>query len=174
MRTDALARIGNQVFAANTNNDANYAAANAPVRFPQIWNASWFNWVQYNSSIADPLARNIGEALGVRAVAKLSGPDAGKFENSVNIRGLRWIEDVLAGPAPLQGLASPKWPAVFPPLDHAEGRGRRRAVQDALPAVPPAAAAGRRSRSSISLKADPDHAAEVPGGGAPAATGTSR
>ena len=78
-RTDALARIGNQVFAADTNIDANYAIANAPVRFPQIWDASWFNWVQYNSSIADPLARNIGEALGVRAVVKLYGPDAGEL-----------------------------------------------------------------------------------------------
>jgi hypothetical protein len=117
MRTDALARIGNQVFAADTNIDANYAVANAPVRYPQIWDASWFNWVQYNSSIADPLARNIGEALGVRAVVKLFGPDASSFENSVNMRGLRSIEDLLAGPRPLQGLASPKWPSVFPALD---------------------------------------------------------
>jgi mono/diheme cytochrome c family protein len=117
MRTDALARIGNQVFAADTNIDANYAVANAPVRFPQIWNASWFNWVQYNSSIADPLARNIGEALGVRAVVKLFGPEAASFENSVNMRGLHTIETLLAGPGPLQGLASPKWPSVLPPLD---------------------------------------------------------
>jgi hypothetical protein len=117
MRTDALARIGNQVFAADTNIDANYAAANAPVRFPQIWDASWFNWVQYNSSIADPLARNIGEALGVRASLKLFGADASQFENSVNMPGLRSIEELLAGPRPLQGLAPPKWPAVFPALD---------------------------------------------------------
>jgi mono/diheme cytochrome c family protein len=117
MRTDALTRIGNQVFAADMDNDANYAPANSPVRFPPIWDASWFNWVQYNSSIADPLARNIGEALGVRAVAKLSGPDAAEFGNSVNIRGLRAIEDLLAGPGPFRGLAPPKWPAVFPPLD---------------------------------------------------------
>jgi len=117
MRTDALARIGNQVFAVDANNDDNYAAANAPVRYPQIWDASWLNWVQYNSSIADPLARNIGEALGVRAVVKLYGPDAGQFENSVNMRGLRVIEQLLAGPAPLKGLASPKWPSVFPALD---------------------------------------------------------
>jgi hypothetical protein len=117
MRTDALTRIGNQVFAANTGIDANYMAANAPVRFPQIWNASWFNWVQYNSSIADPLARNVGEALGVRAVVKLVGPDAGNFENSIDMRGLRWLEEALAGPAPLQGLASPLWPSVFPALD---------------------------------------------------------
>src|SRR4029079_6422701 len=116
-RTDALARIGNQVFAADTNIDANYAIANAPVRFPQIWDASWFNWVQYNSSIADPLVRNIGEALGVRAVVKLYGPDAAQFENSINVKGLRTLEELLAGPGPLKGLASPKWPSVFPALD---------------------------------------------------------
>lgn len=116
-RTDALTRIGNQVFAADTKIDANYAVSNAPVRFPQIWDASWFNWVQYNSSIADPLVRNIGEALGVRAVVKLHGPDAGQFENSVNVPGLRALEDLLAGPGPLQGLSSPRWPSVFPALD---------------------------------------------------------
>lgn len=117
MRTDALTRIGNQVFAANTGIDANYAIANSPVRFPQIWNASWFTWVRYNSSIADPLARNVGEALGVRAVVKLAGPDAGSFESSVDMRGLRWLEDLLAGPVPLRGLSSPQWPSVFPALD---------------------------------------------------------
>ena len=116
-RTDALTRIGNQVFGADTRIDANYAVSNAPVRFPQIWDASWFNWVQYNSSIADPLVRNIGEALGVRAVAKLFGPDASRFESSVNVQGLRTLEELLAGPGPLQGLASPKWPSVFPALD---------------------------------------------------------
>jgi hypothetical protein len=117
IRTDALSRIGNQVFADSMDNVENYTPANAAVRFPQIWDASWFAWVQYNSSIADPLIRNIGEALGVRAVAKLSGKDASEFGSSVNVRGLRTIEDLLAGPGPLQGLASPKWPSVFPPLD---------------------------------------------------------
>jgi mono/diheme cytochrome c family protein len=116
-RTDALTRIGNQVFAADTGILANYAASDAPVRFPQIWDASWLDWVQYNSSIADPLVRNIGEALGVRAVVNLHGPDAAQFENSVNIPGLRTLEELLAGPGPLQGLQSPKWPSVFPPLD---------------------------------------------------------
>jgi hypothetical protein len=116
-RTDALTRIGNQVFAVDMKNDANFAPSKAPVRFPQIWNASWFNWVQYNSSISDPLVRNIGEALGVRAVAKLYGDDAAEFNNSVHVEGLKTVEDLLAGPAPFQGLASPKWPSVFPPID---------------------------------------------------------
>jgi hypothetical protein len=128
-RTDALTRIGNQVFAADTGIVANYAVSNAPVRFPQIWDASWFDWVQYNSSIADPLVRNIGEALGVRAVVQLRGKDALQFENSVNVRGLRTLEELLAGPGPLQGLRSPRWPSVFPALDPQKVAGGARLYQ---------------------------------------------
>jgi mono/diheme cytochrome c family protein len=116
-RTDALTRIGNQVFAVDMKNAANFAPANAPVRFPQIWDASWFTWVQYNSSISDPLVRNVGEALGVRAAARLYGPDAKDFGNSVHMEGLKAVEDLLSGAAPYQGLWSPKWPSVFPQLD---------------------------------------------------------
>lgn len=139
-RTDALARIGNQVFAVDAGIPANFAVANAPVRFPQIWDASWFNWVQYNSSIADPLVRNVGEALGVRAALKLQGPDAGRFENSVNVRSLFWMEQQLAGKAPFQGLSAPKWPSVFPALDQAKvargaGLYRRHCQRCHLPPV---------------------------------------
>jgi mono/diheme cytochrome c family protein len=116
-RTDALTRIGNQVFAVDMENNRNFAQSNAAVRYPQIWDASWFNWVQYNSSISDPLIRNIGEALGVRAAAKLYGDDAAQFESSVSIENLKAIEELLSGPAPYQGLSSPKWPSVFPKLD---------------------------------------------------------
>jgi hypothetical protein len=117
-RTDALTRIGNQVFAVDMRNAANFAPANAPVRFPQVWDASWFTWVQYNSSISDPLVRNIGEALGVRATVKLHGPDAKDFGNSVNMDGLKTVEWLLRGSAPYKGLRSPAWPSVFPPLDN--------------------------------------------------------
>jgi hypothetical protein len=116
-RTDALTRIGNQVFAVDMKNAANFAPANAPVRFPQVWDASWFNWVQYNSSISDPLVRNVGESLGVRAALKLYGADAKDFGNSVHIEGLRELEWLLSGPAPYQGLRPPNWPSVFPALD---------------------------------------------------------
>ncbi|WP_051669666.1 di-heme-cytochrome C peroxidase [Bryobacter aggregatus] len=119
-RTDALTRIGNQVFAMDMQNEKNFAQGNSPVRFPQVWDASWFTWVQYNSSIADPLVRNIGEALGVRAVAKLYGPTATSFDSSIDMPGLKALEDLLSGPAPLTGLKSPQWPAIFPPLDPAK------------------------------------------------------
>jgi RoxA-like, cytochrome c-like len=116
-RTDALTRIGNQVFAVDMQNAANFAPANAPVRFPQIWDASWFTWVQYDSSISDPLVRNVGEALGVRAAVKLDGPDAKDFENSVHLEGLKELEWLLSGSQPYQGLRPPIWPSVFPQLD---------------------------------------------------------
>src|ERR1700690_118875 len=115
-RTDALTRIGNQVFAVDMKNAANFAPANAPVRFPQIWDASWYTWVQYNSSISYPLVRNVGEALGVRAAAKLYGTDAKDFGNSVHIEGIKELEWLLSGPAPYRGLRPPAWPAVFPKL----------------------------------------------------------
>ena len=116
-RTDALTRIGNQVFAVDMKKAENFTPANAPVRFPQIWDASWFTWVQYNSSIADPILRNIGESLGVRASAKLYGSDAKDFDNSVHIEGLKELEWLLSGPAPYRGLRPPNWPSFFPPLD---------------------------------------------------------
>jgi hypothetical protein len=144
-RSDALTRIGNQVFAVDMENFSNLAVANAPVRFPQIWDASWFDWVQYNSSISDPMVRNIGEALGVRAVAKLYGSDAGEFNNSVNIEGLHTVEHMLAGEAPYgqapdKGLKSPTWPDVFPALDMAKvARGellyRQRCAKCHLPPI---------------------------------------
>lgn len=117
MRTDALTRIGNQVFGSDMKKPENYIPANAPVRFPQIWDAPWFTWVQYNSSISDPLVRNIGEALGVRAVANLQGEKAKEYENSVNVSAIWRLEELLSGPTPYSGLRSPKWPKEFPPLD---------------------------------------------------------
>jgi hypothetical protein len=117
-RTDALTRIGNQVFAVDMGIPGNFAPANAPVRFPQIWDASWFNWVQYNSSISDPLVRNVGESLGVRAVLKLEKENAKDFGNSVHMEGLKELEWLLSGPAAYQGLRSPNWPLVFPALDN--------------------------------------------------------
>lgn len=125
-RTDALNRIGNQVFAVDMQNPANLHDASAPVRYPQIWDASWLDWVQYNSSIADPLVRNIGESLGVRAVLKMYGDDAGAFNNSVDVASLKRLEDLLSGTQPYGGLRSPKWPEQFPALDTekvAEGKG---------------------------------------------------
>ncbi len=122
-RLDALSRIGNFVFAVDLGNPANFVAYSAPVHFPRIWNSSWFEWVQYNGSIEQPMTRNAGEALGVRAAVNLTGPKEQLFASSVQVQTLFDIEQLLAGKPPdvhtgFTGLNSPKWPAnILPPVN---------------------------------------------------------
>ncbi len=92
-RTDALGRIGNTAFGDHLS-ASNYQAGDAPVSYPYVWNIWKFDWVQYNGSVTQPLARNIGEALGVGAVlrcerhARQPLPPEQRFRSSVNIPGL--------------------------------------------------------------------------------------
>jgi len=65
-RTDALARIANTVFGDHIQ-ASNYAVGNAPVNYPPVWNIWKFDWVQYNASVSQPMARNIGETMGTGA-----------------------------------------------------------------------------------------------------------
>src|SRR5262245_7110156 len=122
-RLDALNRIGNQVFSTWLRDDANYAATSAPVHFPRIWDASWFDWVQYNGSIEQPMVRNAGEALGVAAMINLTDPQRPLFRSTVQFEELIKIEQQLAGKQPnyelgFNGLKSPKWPAdILPKID---------------------------------------------------------
>jgi hypothetical protein len=123
-RLDAIDRIGNQVFGIDMNVDANYAPLTAPVHFPHIWTAPWFTWVQYNGSIMQPMVRNAGEAMGVRALVNLTNPGRPLFDSTVRVQNLHWIEQALAGTPPFSarafsGLRSPSWPPVLPPIDRA-------------------------------------------------------
>ncbi|ANG61334.1 hypothetical protein A8C75_01880 [Marinobacterium aestuarii] len=122
-RLDALNRIGNQVFALDANRPQNFVPVNAPVNYPHIWTSSWFEWVQYDGSIMQPMVRNAGEALGVAALVNLEeGPT--RFESSVRVKTLHRIEQQLAGTqAPFEhksfsGLRAPKWPEnILPAID---------------------------------------------------------
>jgi hypothetical protein len=122
-RLDALSRIGNFVFAVDAGVPANFVAYTAPVHFPRIWNSSWFEWVQYNGSIENPMTRNAGEALGVRATVNLAGPKDQLYSSSVQVQTLFDMEQLLAGKPPdvhtgFTGLNSPKWPAnILPPVN---------------------------------------------------------
>jgi len=106
-RTDALARIGNRVFGLIS--DENLIDTDAPVNFPHLWDTAWFDWVQYNASVRTPMARNIGEALGVGAVINLKDPKLGLYDSTVNVPGLGWLEDQLGGANPFEGLQPPRW-----------------------------------------------------------------
>jgi hypothetical protein len=115
-RTDALNRIGNQVFALDAGKPENMVVPDAPVSFPFIWSSSWFVWVQYDGSIMQPMIRNAGEALGVGAFLRLDGTHPENFASSAQIRNLNAIENLLAGPEPafevgrFSGLQAPAWP----------------------------------------------------------------
>jgi mono/diheme cytochrome c family protein len=120
-RTDALGRIGNYVFGTELDN-TNLRVADAPANFPPVWYASWFAWVQYNASIRQPMVRNIGEALGVRARVNLTTP-AKLFRSTANVKNLWEMEGLLAGPTAFNGLKSPPWPAeLFGPIDQAKAQ----------------------------------------------------
>jgi mono/diheme cytochrome c family protein len=119
-RTDALGRIGNTAFGDHLAK-GNYQVGDAPVSYPYLWNIWKFDWVQYNGSVAQPLARNIGEALGVGAIAPLRSqmneplPADHRFRSTVDIAGLQRIEHTL------QQLAPPPWPEqILGPIDTAK------------------------------------------------------
>ncbi|WP_223462159.1 MULTISPECIES: di-heme-cytochrome C peroxidase [unclassified Pseudomonas] len=124
-RTDAFGRIANASFGDAISPD-NYRVANAPVDYPQLWDMWTFEWVQWNGSAKQPMARNIGEALGVGATLnffdKNDQPLMGdaRYPSSVRVRDLHLIEQTL------QRLKPPAWPedllgAVDKPL---AARGR--------------------------------------------------
>lgn len=124
-RLDALNRIGNTVFSLDLQKPENYAGTSAPVHFPRIWNASWFDWVQYNASIEQPMVRNAGEAMGVSAWVNFSPGKFPVFASNVRVDELTKMEALLAGKQPdaqsgFSGLTAPKWPAdILPPIDRA-------------------------------------------------------
>lgn len=124
-RIDALNRIGNEVFSDQMRIRGNYVPLTAPVAYPHIWNTSWFDWVQYNSSIEQPMVRNAGEAMGVRALVTYSATAFPRFTSTVPVDQLHRIEQMLAGPEQptasnrFTGLQSPAWPEnILPRIDH--------------------------------------------------------
>ncbi len=122
-RNDALNRIGNQVFSQDMGRHSNYTAISAPVTYPHIWTTSWFDWVQYDGSIMQPLIRNAGEALGVKAYLNTTAPNDQRFASSINMSNLEEIENWLSGTHPQEngnqfnGLRAPKWPVSLPQID---------------------------------------------------------
>ncbi|WP_095170365.1 di-heme-cytochrome C peroxidase [Pseudomonas sp. Irchel 3H3] len=111
-RTDAFGRIANATFGDAISPD-NYRVANAPVDYPQLWDIWTFDWVQWNGSAQQPMARNVGEALGVGAT--LSFFDANgqplkgdaRYPSSVRVRDLHLIEETL------KRLKPPAWPEAL-------------------------------------------------------------
>ncbi|MDX1721614.1 MAG: di-heme-cytochrome C peroxidase [Pseudomonas sp.] len=156
-RTDALGRIANTVFGEHLS-DANLQTSSAPVSYPYLWNMWKFNWVQYNGSVAQPLARNIGEALGVGAEIRLVNaegtplPVQERFRSSVNIPGLEQIERAL------QQLPPPQWPEdIFGAVDQAKAaRGEQLFQNHCVECHGPHPSSRARQQAEAPLKAGPE------------------
>ncbi|MDH1265936.1 cytochrome c [Pseudomonas sp. GD03944] len=108
-RTDAFGRIANTVF-GDAIDASNYRIANAPVSYPQVWDIWKFDWVQWNGSAMQPMARNVGEALGVGATLRLmqhngqAVPENERYASSVRLHDLYTLEETL------KHLKPPTWP----------------------------------------------------------------
>jgi hypothetical protein len=124
-RTDALARIANVVFGDHIS-QANLHTGNGPVSYPYMWNIWKFDWEQYGASVSQPMARNVGEALGVGADFSLLDdygrpiPSSDRYRTSVSFDNLLRIESTI------QRLSPPTWPEdLLGPINHASAdRGK--------------------------------------------------
>ncbi len=104
-RLDAFGAILNAVCAAGLDLPANRVAADAPVSYPFLWDTPLMDWVQWNASANIPLARNVGEVLGVFGDFSLKpGGDRPQFDSTVRLRSLIALEEQV------KSLKAPAWP----------------------------------------------------------------
>ena len=111
-RLDAHERGLNQFLAVSLGEARNYVPETAPVSFPAIWDTPYFDWVLYNASIRQPLARNVVEALGVQAPIDHSTIFTDRIVHSVN------VDNIAAGQKAVMNMMSPLWPEeILGPID---------------------------------------------------------
>lgn len=124
-RTDALARISNTVFGENLD-PANYKVGNGPVNYPPVWNIWKFDWVQYGASVSQPMARNLGEAMGVGATYALKDSFGRPLPLEARFRATARIDDLMRIETTLRRLRPPAWPAdLFGAIDSARADSGR-------------------------------------------------
>jgi processive rubber oxygenase RoxA-like protein len=103
-RLDAVHRGGNLLLSAPLGEPKNYVPTTAPVSYPALWDTPYLDWVLYNASIRQPLARNIIEALGVQAPIDPKTFLSDKILHSV------LMDNVVSIHQSLTKLQSPRWP----------------------------------------------------------------
>jgi hypothetical protein len=103
-RLDAVNRGGNLLLSAPLGEPKNYVPTTAPVSYPALWDTPYFDWVLYNASIRQPLARNVVEALGVGAPI-----DPKTFLSDKIVHGVL-MDNVVSIHRSLTKLESPRWP----------------------------------------------------------------
>ncbi|MGB7973340.1 MAG: di-heme-cytochrome C peroxidase [Roseiarcus sp.] len=124
-RLDAFGMIFNRIAARDLGIRDNYKVADAPVRYPFLWNASRQDRTQWNGGVQNglfiqALGRNTGEVLGVFAdfaphrlfpPTPLAPAIIDFKTNSINFAGLQTLEEKIAV------LRPPPWPREIFGLD---------------------------------------------------------
>ena len=124
-RLDAFGNIQNAGTAFALNDLANRNIPNGPVSYPFLWGTHQSDVVQWNASapntpIVGPLARNVGEVVGVFGGLSISEASwwqklLGKkhiYSSHIDIEGLGYLESMV------KTLKSPAWPVdVLPSID---------------------------------------------------------
>lgn len=109
-RADALNRIGNYLFGQRLLVASNYHKNDSPANYPPLWDIWKFNWVHYNASFTQPMARNILQVLGNNGTTNFidsqGNPVQGdaKWKTSIDFVGAAKME------AGIRKLSAPKWP----------------------------------------------------------------
>ena len=107
-RIDALGAGGNALYA--NFGKKNLRPLDAPVGIPVLWYTHQYDWVQLNSSIRQPMSRNIIEALAVNARVTVPGyADWNGKKNEMYLTNIE-MQKMYALEEAVKKLKAPKWP----------------------------------------------------------------
>lgn len=111
-RLDAFGAILNEICETSLELPENHFPADAPASYPFLWDTPRLDWVQWNGSIGNPMARNVGEVLGVFGQFRLlPNPPEERFRSTAHIGNLFELEQHV------MKLKAPAWPAIFGKID---------------------------------------------------------
>jgi cytochrome c5 len=104
-RIDAFSIVRNEMLGTVAAEPANDRAPDAPVSYPSVWGAPKLEWLQWNGSNQNPIARNLGKLLIVsgHAEATVQGDDV-VIRSTARVRNLIELEEWT------RTLAPPRWP----------------------------------------------------------------
>ena len=118
-RVDAFGAIFNRIAVTTLGIESNYQPANAPVNYPFLWGSARMDVTQWNGSVPNrvpfgPLARNLGEAIGLFGGVTFNADGAPGFHSPVKVGNLHAVETLI------ENLRAPSWvEAHLPALDAA-------------------------------------------------------
>ncbi len=119
-RADAFGNIFNVLMGDGVGEPSNIIPPDDPVSYPFLWTTAQLDLVQWNGSASNagligPIARNIGEVIGVFGNLQIEPNSGDGYPSTVNLDNLGNLE------VWVEGLLSPAWPDRYlPRLNHAK------------------------------------------------------